>query len=65
MSPTVDEHVEKEDALVRAICNIFDSESESEDSAPSPSASRPAKKRRCTEVGSSSQLPMSCTAYRC
>ena len=43
-------HAEKEDALVRAICNVFDSESESEDSV-GPSGPRPAaKKRRCSQV---------------
>jgi hypothetical protein len=37
--------VDKEDALVRAICNVFDSDSESDDSV-GPSTSRPAKKCR-------------------
>ena len=42
--------VDKEDARVRAICNVFDSDSESDDSV-GPSTSRPAKKcRRCTQV---------------
>jgi len=42
------QHVEKEDELCRAICMIFDSDSESEEDSCSKQA---AKKRRCSQVG--------------
>lgn len=41
-------HVEKEDELCRAICTIFDSDSESEEDSCFKQA---AKKRRCSQVG--------------
>jgi hypothetical protein len=44
------QHDEKEDALVRAICNVFDSESESEDSVDTPGQGQPAKRRRNLQV---------------
>lgn len=46
------QHVEKEEALVRAICNVFDSESESEDSVDTLGPSQASKRRRCcSQVG--------------
>ena len=46
------QHVEKEEALVRAICNVFDSESESEDSVDTLGQSQASKRRRCcSQVG--------------
>ncbi|CAL8468401.1 g7941 [Coccomyxa elongata] len=49
------QHVEKEEALVRAICNVFDSESESEDSVDTPGQSQASKRRRCcSQVAASS-----------
>ena len=42
------QHVEKEDELCRAICTVFDSDSESEEDSCSKQA---AKKRRCSQVG--------------
>lgn len=51
------QHVEKEEALVRAICNVFDSESESEDSVDTPGQSQASKRRRCcSQVRSNGQV---------